>query len=185
GQTDDRLAGEARAAVSDPDAVLLGALLHDVGKQGQGDHVSVGAQVAAALLRRMGVDDRTRDLVVFLVREHLLLVDTATRRDLEDENLVLDVAARIGDIERLAALYLLTVADAAATGPHAWTPWRAALVHDLVAKVEHVLERGEMGKEAAVRLAERADVLRRLLATEDRAAVERFLDTMPRGHPLT
>jgi [protein-PII] uridylyltransferase len=185
GQSEDPLVSELRAGIENENALLLGALLHDVGKQGHGDHVAVGADVAAAILDRMGVEDPVRELVVFLVREHLLLVDTATRRDLEDENLILDVAGKIGDMERLASLYLLTVADAAATGPHAWTPWRAALVHDLVTKIRHVLERGDMGKEAAVRLAERGDVIRRLLAAEDRETVERFLDTMPRGYLLT
>jgi [protein-PII] uridylyltransferase len=185
GDTDDPLVHEVKGDVGDRDALLLGALMHDVGKQGHGDHVAAGIGVANAILERMDVDERLRDRVVFLVREHLLLVDTATRRDLEDENLIFDVAARAGDTERLAALYLLTVADAAATGPHAWTPWRAALVHDLVTKVRHVLERGDMGKEAAVRLAERASVIRRLLASEDPEAVDRFLVTMPRGYLLT
>ena len=185
GDSTDRLAAEAVDVVRDRDALVLGALLHDVGKQGRGDHVTVGAELARSIVDRIGVDEATAERVVFLVREHLLLVDTATRRDLEDENLILDVAARIGDPERLAALYLLTVADAAATGPHAWTPWRAALVHDLVSKVQHALERGDMGKEAAVRLRERADVVRRLLAGEESHAVERFIDTMPRGYLLT
>jgi [protein-PII] uridylyltransferase len=185
GQSEDPLVLDLRDEVGDRDALLLGAFLHDVGKQGHGDHVTAGVEVAGAILERMGVDERIRDRVIFLVQEHLLLVDTATRRDLEDENLIFDVAARVGDTERLAALYLLTVADAAATGPHAWTPWRTALVHDLVTKVRHVLERGDMGKEAAVRLAERTAVIRRLLSGENPETVDRFLQTMPRGYVLT
>src|SRR5205823_11647744 len=160
GRTDDPLAARATAAVRDHDALLLGALLHDVGKQGRGDHVTIGTHVAASVLDRIGVDEATGNLVEFLVQEHLLLVDTATRRDLEDEDLVLDVAARVGDPERLAALYLLTVADASATGPHAWTPWRAALIRELTAKAQHVLERGEIGTDAASRLDRSADAVR-------------------------
>jgi [protein-PII] uridylyltransferase len=185
GASEDRLVGRALLAVEDRDALLLGALLHDIGKIGHGDHVSNGLHVAESFLQRIGAPASTRQLVSFLVGNHLLLSDTATRRDLEDENLVLDVAAKIGDQERLAALYLLTVADSAATGPHAWTPWRATLVHDLVSKVQHVLERGDMGAEAAERLAERSDIVRRLLAGEDPAAVERFLALMPRAYLLS
>jgi [protein-PII] uridylyltransferase len=185
GARTDRIAAEAVAAVPDVDALLLGALLHDIGKIGHGDHVSNGVRVAASVLDRLGVPESTRELVLFLVQEHLLLSDTATRRDLEDENLVLDVAARIGSPARLAALYLLTIADALATGPHAWTPWRATLVHDLVAKVQHVLERGDMGAEAAERLGERTDLIRRLLHGEDPADVERFLWKMPRSYLLS
>ena len=179
---EDAIAGRAVAAIADPDGLLLGALLHDIGKRGQGDHVPVGAELAAAELVRMGVSDATRDLAGFLVAEHLLLSDTATRRDLEDEELVHGVAARIGDVERLAALYLLTLADAAATGPLAWTPWRATLVRELVAKVQRVLERGEVGRDTAAEDAGRTAALRSALAAEDPAAVERFLGRMPRGY---
>ena len=122
---------------------------------------------------------------MFLVAEHLLLSDTATRRDLDDERLIIDVADRVGDQGRLGALYLLTIADAEATGPLAWTPWRAALVRELVAKVRHVLERDDVGSSTAERLTARAEEIRAALADEDAEAVERFLLRMPRGYVLT
>ena len=127
GDDDDPIERGTRDQIERPDAVLLGALLHDIGKVGRGGHVPVGAAIAADTLEMMGVDPEIRDLAGFLVAEHLLLADTATRRDLSDENLLLDVAARIGTPERLGALYLVTKADALATGPAAWTPWRQAL----------------------------------------------------------
>ena len=150
---DDPVVREARRLVPDRDGLLLGALFHDAGKVGLGGHVAAGVRQARSALDRMGLPPASRDLALFLVEHHLLLSDTATRRDLEDDDLVLDVAARVGDQGRLAALYLLTVADARATGPAAWTPWRRTLVRELVAKVQHVLERGEMGPELAERLA--------------------------------
>ena len=182
--TDDPVADRAAASVTDRDGLLLGAILHDIGKTGQGGHVEAGARVAAAVLDRMAVPDPSAGLARFLVANHLLLSDTAVRRNLEDEDLVLDVAARVGDPERLAALYLLTTADAGATGPHASTPWRATLLRELVAKVQRVLERGEMGTETATRLAERTSAIRMLLAAEPPADVEAFLAAMPRGYVL-
>ncbi|MFB3737768.1 MAG: [protein-PII] uridylyltransferase [Candidatus Velamenicoccus archaeovorus] len=176
---------EAVSAVGDRDALLLGALLHDVGKVGEGSHVLVGVRMARSALDRMGVPEPTRGLTLFLVAEHLLLSDTATRRDLEDDDLVLDVAARIGTTDRLAALYLLTVADAGATGPAAWTPWRATLIRELVAKVQRVLERGEVGVETAERSTARADALRELLVGVEPGEVDRFLLRMPRSYLLT
>ena len=176
---------EAAAAVTDRDALLLGAFLHDIGKSGQGSHVPVGARVAATALDRMDLPPATRDLAWFLVAEHLLLSDTATRRDLEDDDLILDVAARIGTPERLAALYLLAVADAGATGPAAWTPWRATLIRELVSKVQRVLERGDVGPETAERLTVRADALRERLAEEEPVAIDRFLLRMPRSYFLS
>lgn len=185
GDPADRVAAEARAVVSDRDALLLGALLHDIGKTGEGNHVPVGARVAASVLDRMALPPHTRDLAHFMVEHHLLLSDTATRRDLEDDDLVLEVAATVGDPERLAALYLLAAADAAATGPLAWTPWRATLVRELVGKVQRVLDRGEMGAETAERLGARAAEVRDLLAGESPDAVERFLTRMPRSYLLS
>ena len=182
---DDPLVARAVEEVEDRDALLVGALLHDIGKTGQGNHVAVGTRIAAETLEHMGVSRPTADLVLFLVAEHLLLSDTATRRDLEDERLVLSVADRIGDADRLSALHLLTVADAEATGPLAWTPWRGALVRELIVRVRHVLERDEVGPGTAERLASRADAIRQTLVEEDPETVERFLLRMPRGYVLT
>jgi [protein-PII] uridylyltransferase len=179
------MTAEAARAVTDHDALRLGALLHDIGKTGLGRHVAEGARIAEETLSRMGVAERTRSLAGFMVAEHLLLSDTATRRDLEDEDLVHDVAARIGNPERLAALYLLTVADAEATGPLASTPWRATLARELVAKVQHVLERGDVGPDTSARIAERTREIREGLGAENAEDVERFLERMPHIYFLT
>jgi [protein-PII] uridylyltransferase len=183
-QADDPLLIDVEIVSEHRDALLLGALLHDVGKVGEGNHVPIGARVADEQLRSIGVDDATRELAAFMVAQHLLLPDTATRRDLTDENLILDVAATVATPERLVALALLAQADAAATGPAAWTPWRQALIRELVAKVRHVLDRGEMGSELAGRLADRVGRVRDLLATEPDAEVDRFVLRMPRGYFL-
>ncbi len=182
---DDPVQAEAVKQVSDPDPLLLGALLHDIGKNGEGGHVPVGTRIVESVLERMGAEEPVRDLVRFMVARHLLLPDTATRRDLSDENLVLDVAAAIGSSERLAALYLLAKADAEATGPAAWTPWRRTLIRELVVKVQHVLDRGEMGTELAGELSDRVDRVRAHLEDEPDPDVDRFLQRMPRSYFLT
>jgi [protein-PII] uridylyltransferase len=182
---DDLVAAEAVRQIDDHDALLLGALFHDIGKNGEGGHVAVGERLAADALERMGVVGATRDLALFMVGRHLLLPDTATRRDLTDDDLILDVAAGIGTPERLAALYLLVVADAGATGPSAWTPWRRTLVRELVAKVQRVFERGDMGAEVAERLTDRIERLRELLIAEPSREVERHVLRMPRSYFLS
>jgi [protein-PII] uridylyltransferase len=176
---DDPLAAQAARAVGERDGLLLGALLHDIGKNGRGNHVAEGVRIADETLDHIGLTGPSAELARFLVAEHLLLSDTATRRDLEDDDLVLDVAATVGTPERLAALYLLTIADASATGPLAWTPWRATLVRELVAKVQRVLERGQAGVETAERLSERRAAVRDALAKEDPDEVEEFVERMP------
>jgi [protein-PII] uridylyltransferase len=181
---DDPFMAGALSQVPDRDGLLLGALLHDIGKTGEGSHVPAGARIARETLDRMGVPRPTLELAAFMVEEHLLLPDTATRRDLTDENLILDVAARIRSPERLAALTLLARADAAATGPAAWTPWRQTLLRELVTRVQHVFERGDMGAELARELTSRVDSVRDLLEGEPDDAVERFVLRMPRGYFL-
>jgi [protein-PII] uridylyltransferase len=183
--SDDPLEVVAAGHIEERDGALLGALLHDVGKNGEGGHVLVGDRLAATILARMDVEGSTGDLARFMVAEHLLLPDTATRRDLGDDDLILDVAARAETPERLAALYLLAKADALATGPSAWTPWRQALIRELVAKVQRVFERGEMGVEVAERLADAIDRVRDLLHGEPSAEVERFILRMPRSYFLS
>ena len=182
GATDDPVV--AAALGHDRDGLLLGALLHDIGKTGEGGHVAVGKRVASETLDQMGVVGPARELASFMVAEHLLLPDTATRRDLTDENLILDVAARIESPERLAALALLAQADATATGPAASTPWRQTLVDELVTRVQRVYDRGHMGAEIAQQLTARIDAVRTLLAAEPDEAVDRFVLRMPRGYFL-
>ena len=185
GSEGDAVLRTAASAVEDRDAVLLGALLHDIGKVGDGNHAVVGERIAASVLDRLGIEGRALEDVLFLVRHHLLLSETAVRRDLADQDLVLDVAAAVGDPRRLAMLYVLTAADAEATGPHATSPWRMALVRELVGKVQHVLEAGAMDRDRAAVLADRVEAIARLLAREDPTSVRAFTGRLPRPYLLS
>ncbi|MBM3674296.1 MAG: ACT domain-containing protein [Actinobacteria bacterium] len=113
-----------------PDVLLLGALLHDVGKGRPGDHAEIGARTAEALAARIGLDAPGAAALAWLVRDHLLMADTASRRDLGDPVTIARFATRVSDLERLRLLTLLTVADSRATGPAAWGPGKAALVRE-------------------------------------------------------
>lgn len=118
--------------VSRPDLLLVGALLHDIGKGHPGDHTEVGTELVDGIARRMGFDEADVDTLRCLVDCHLLLPETATRRDLDDPRTAEIVAHRVGDLDRLGLLHALTEADGRATGPTAWTAWKAGLVDQLV-----------------------------------------------------
>ena len=119
--------------VARPDLLMLAAVLHDLGKvPGAVDHSLEGAGLADAVLRRMGMSDVDRAVVVRLVREHLTLVELATRRDPEDPATIASLSEAVGgSVSVLDLLRALTEADASAAGPMAWTDWRAGLVDRL------------------------------------------------------
>ncbi|MEZ5116255.1 MAG: [protein-PII] uridylyltransferase [Candidatus Nanopelagicales bacterium] len=122
-----------------PDLLLVGALLHDIGKGRPGDHTDVGVGIVADLAPRMGFDEDDTEVLVSLVRHHLLLPEAATRRDLDDPATVAAVAEAVGSHDLLDLLHALTEADAAATGPAAWSDWKRSLVDDLVARTHAAL----------------------------------------------
>ncbi|MFE0128557.1 [protein-PII] uridylyltransferase, partial [Streptomyces parvus] len=129
-----------------PDLLLVAALLHDIGKGWPGDHSVAGEVIARDMASRIGFDKHDVGVIATLVRHHLLLVDTATRRDLDDPATVQAVAGAVSSASTLELLHALTEADALATGPAAWSAWRASLVADLVKRVGAVLA-GEFPEE--------------------------------------
>lgn len=132
-------ASEFTRRVSRPDLLLVSALLHDIGKGWPGDHSVAGEIIAKDVAARIGFDRADVAVLATLVRHHLLLVDTATRRDLEDPATVRSVAEAVGTQSTLELLHALTESDALATGPAAWSTWRGSLVADLVKRVAAVL----------------------------------------------
>ncbi|WP_053658360.1 [protein-PII] uridylyltransferase [Streptomyces sp. MMG1121] len=125
--------------VSRPDLLLVAALLHDIGKGWPGDHSVAGEIIAKDVAARIGFDRADVAVLSTLVRHHLLLIETATRRDLDDPATVRSVAEAVGTQSTLELLHALTEADALATGPAAWSSWRGSLVADLVRRVAAVL----------------------------------------------
>jgi [protein-PII] uridylyltransferase len=125
--------------VSRPDLLLLGALLHDIGKGYPGDHTEAGVEVVPVIGRRLGLDAHDIGVLMALVHHHLLLPDTATRRDIDDPATVAVVTDAVRDRATLDLLHALTEADALATGPAAWGDWKAGLVAALVSRATAAL----------------------------------------------
>jgi [protein-PII] uridylyltransferase len=145
--------------LSHPESLFLAALFHDIGKVGK-DHAQKGVDITENILKRFQYEKTRGEDILFLIRHHLLLVETATRRDLNDEKTVIQCARTIEDIERLQMLYLLTWADAKATGPRAWNDWITNLVQELFFKILHILEKGELASPDASRKVEQTRTIR-------------------------
>jgi len=148
------LCGKIWKGLKNRKLLLWAALLHDVGK-GVSDknHSRTGAEISRHILERFGYDQADIDTVSFLIREHLLLVIIATRRDIHDEETAIHCARIIKKISRLQMLYLLTVADCISTGPKAWNEWTATLLRDLFLKISNILQKGELATQQAVKTA--------------------------------
>jgi [protein-PII] uridylyltransferase len=146
-----------------PDLLVLAALFHDLGKGYPGDHTEVGIELFAEIGTRMGMSESDQRIISLLIEHHLLLADTATRRDLSDDATITMVAGHLHSTVVLDLLHALTQADSLATGPSAWSDWKAELVALLVERARHVLGGGDM-TEVMWRLFPDASVLE-LMAT--------------------
>jgi [protein-PII] uridylyltransferase len=154
--------------------VFLALLLHDIGKGYGHQHHERGAQLSAEVSRRLGLDTEEVDLVVFLVRNHLMMSQVAQKGDINDEQTVDEFARTAGSIDRLKALYLLTYADMRAVAPNVYNNWRDMLLSDLYLRALKLLEQGDR---------EAVDPGRRLL-TVKRAAGERLLAAGAPAHDV-
>jgi [protein-PII] uridylyltransferase len=125
--------------VTRPDLLLLGGLLHDIGKGFPGDHTDAGVAVVPVIAARLGLPEPDIAVLTAMVRHHLLLPDTATKRDLGDPATIEIVTQAVGDRATLELLHALTEADASATGPAAWNDWKAGLVSQLVRRAAAAL----------------------------------------------
>ena len=139
---DHPLASEIVHRIVDFEALMLGMLLHDVGKGGDRGQLEDGAIAARRACQRLGVDPRRTELVCWLVANHLALSDVAQKRDVSDPATVRAFAERVGDPERLRMLLVLTVADVRAVGPGVFNSWKGGLMRDLFRRVD-ALFRGE------------------------------------------
>ncbi|WP_099025405.1 [protein-PII] uridylyltransferase [Mycolicibacterium palauense] len=126
--------------VSRPDLLMLGALLHDIGKGRGGDHSVIGAELATQVGTRLGLWPSDIETLSAIVRFHLLLPDTATRKDLQDPEVINAVANALGgDAVLLELLHVLAEADSLATGPGVWGDWKSSLIGDLVRRCRLVM----------------------------------------------
>lgn len=133
-------AARAAGGLADPRPLQVAALLHDVGKtQRSPGHAGRGAAVVETLGGRFGLDAGQTAEAALLVRQHLLLAETASGEDIHDEDVIVRAASQVPGAATLDALFLLTIADSLATGPGAWTAWHAALIGELTDRLKGAL----------------------------------------------
>ncbi len=125
-----------------PLLLYISALFHDIGKGRGGDHSELGAIDAKIFCSDHNLGKTDTDLIVWLVRNHLLMSQIAQRRDISDPDEIQKFAKIVGTEERLDYLYTLTVADIAGTNPDLWNAWRSSLMRQLYTETRRALTRG-------------------------------------------
>src|SRR5208282_5506030 len=133
-------------------ALYLAMIMHDIAKGRGGDHSQLGAELALTVGPALGLTPEETETVSWLVLHHLLLTETAFKRDIDDPKTILDLAEDIQSPERLRLLLVLTVADMRAVSPKVWNGWKATLLRELYQRVAEVLAGGLSTAERDVRV---------------------------------
>ena len=161
-------------------ALYMAMLLHDIAKGRGGDHSELGAEVALQVCPALGLSAEETEMVSWLVLHHLLLSQTAFKRDIDDPKTIIDLVETIQSPERLRLLLVLTVADMRAVSSKVWNGWKATLLRELFARVAEVLAGGLATTERDVRVARAKDAVGGLLDGWPSADITHFLDL---GYP--
>ncbi len=125
-----------------PEILYLAALFHDIAKGRNGDHSTIGEDIARNFCLQHDLSSHDTKLICWLVRNHLIMSMTAQRKDIGDPDVIHEFAQKAGSVEYLNHLYLLTVADIRATNPELWNSWKDALLKELYAMTHSALRRG-------------------------------------------
>ena len=168
--------------IAKPELLYLAAIFHDVAKGRGGDHSELGAVETEAFCAMLEIEPPEREMVTWLVRHHLMMSQTAQRKDLSDPQNIQQFAELVGNTRYLDHLYLLTVADIAGTSPKLWNNWKNKLLWELYLAAGDALRRGlENPIMRATRIREtRASAMSRLLRRGvETGVINQLWDTLP------
>jgi [protein-PII] uridylyltransferase len=125
-----------------PEILYIAALFHDIAKGQNGDHSAIGEEIARKFCIQHDLSAHDIKLITWLVRSHLIMSTTAQRKDISDPDVIHEFAQKVGSVEYLNHLYLLTIADIRATNPELWNAWKDSLLKELYSATHNALRRG-------------------------------------------
>jgi len=139
GKTNVKRATEIFANIQKPFLVYIAALFHDIAKGREGHHAELGALDVKEFCYNHGITEKDSQLVIWLVKDHLLMSETAQKQDISDPQVIEIFSQKVGVLSRLRAIYLLTIADISATDPKLWNNFKESLLHELFVKSKQYL----------------------------------------------
>jgi len=164
--------------------LIIATLLHDIGKVEKGAHSTHGARMAKTLLKDFPLTEKSKELIRFLIRNHLVLSHFSQRRDIESAETIREFVRVVKSKLNLKLLYLLTYADLRATGPAIWTGWKGDLLKNLYLRASEFLTEGGLADEYFKKKAEKLEkkVLSRISSESLRKEIQRHLSMLPRRY---
>jgi [protein-PII] uridylyltransferase len=168
--------------IDHPEFLYMAALFHDIAKGREGDHSTLGAADALEFCRQMPMSEEHGELVAWLVEQHLVMSQTAQRRDISDPETIKGFCEIVTSQTRLDYLYLMTIADIAATSSKLWNSWKDSLLWELYSIASIALEEGsENVFDRNHRIDESRETVRGLLQQKgfDPQAIESLWDSIP------
>ncbi len=166
-------------------ALYVAMLLHDLAKGRGGDHSELGAELAQQVGPALGLSAEETESVSWLVLHHLLLSQSAFKRDIDDPKTIMDLVDTIQSPERLRLLLVLTVADMRAVSPKVWNGWKATLLRELFSRVAEVLAGGLSTTERDVRVSRAKEAVALMLTDWPEEEVRNFLGLGYAGYWLS
>ena len=142
--------------------LYIAALFHDIAKGRGGDHSELGTADARTFCESHQLNAADTELVIWLVKNHLIMSQVAQKSDLSDPDVIGNFAQLVGDMRHLQALFLLTHADIRGTSPKVWNQWKGKLLADLYFQTQHYLEQDIAPARNGVIAERQADALRQL-----------------------
>ncbi|ACB96688.1 [protein-PII] uridylyltransferase [Beijerinckia indica] len=181
---DHPFASHVMASVGNRRALYLALFLHDIGKGREEDHSLAGIEVARKLCPRLGLSEAETETVAWLIENHLVMSDTAQRRDLSDRRTIETFARCVQTLERLKMLFLLTICDIRAVGPGVWNNWKGELLRTLYWETEVVLTGGHSAMKRKGRIEKAKAELRRALSGWSEADFAAYAVRLPNAYWL-
>jgi [protein-PII] uridylyltransferase len=178
------LASEILPSIANRRALFLALFLHDIAKGRMQDHSSAGVDVARSLCPRLGLTEAETETVAWLVANHLIMSDTAQRRDLGDNTTIATFANRVQTLERLKMLFVVTVCDIRAVGPGVWNNWKGELLRTLYWETEVVLSGGYSAIDRKERVAQARAQLQLALPEWSGLDFEAYAARLPQAYWL-
>lgn len=187
GLMDDRSPlGHAYRQIRRKDLLHWTLLLHDIGKGQERDHSEIGHDIALELSPEFGLNDHDRELVAFLIRHHLLMANTSQRRDLGDEETILQFARTVRTPEALRMLFVHTAADTEAVAPGNRNSWKDSLLIELYLRTMREISDEDVDEEEASHVAQvRGQVLSEWGSRSDDPWLDEQIRLMPGAYLMT